>query len=461
MDDYEPVSLAPVCNAGVEVLGDAAADVQLGRVDMRGLSFLIGTEPPSKDRCVVVPETPVSVDVGRAARRVVVAHRLLEPGAPAGHGAGQAVADYRFHLAGGETLSVPIRERLEIQALPTPWGRLPFLAVTDHLDGNLPRFEGRWSDAGARLCEHTLGWPHGLYLWCWENPEPDRVIERIELVPRGSPFLVAAVTLGHLDEHPFVRTGSRPVRLVVTDDALARRRGALEVEVDRGVATYPHRLPSGEDRPGWGSWDGRPHLSPAYTEVAAIPSATVVVAQNGEELGRVRWGDVERDDAAAGERVRVELIDPGRNWVHVTVLDEDTGRPVPCRVHFRSAEGVPFQPHGHHHHVAQNLGSWHYDVGGDVRLGQLTYAYIDGTCQGWLPRGEVVVDVARGFEYEPLRQTVRIDAGQRALTLGLRRVADLAGRGWFSGDSHVHFLSTSGAHLEQMGEDLRVVNLLQ
>ena len=72
-----------------------------------------------------------------------------------------------------------IRERFEIQALPTPWGRLPFLAVTDHLDGNLPRFEGRWSDAGARLCEHTLGWPQGLYLWCWENPEPDRVIERM------------------------------------------------------------------------------------------------------------------------------------------------------------------------------------------------------------------------------------------------------------------------------------------
>ena len=28
-------------------------------------------------------------------------------------------------------------------------------------------------------------------------------------------------------------------------------------------------------------------------------------------------------------------------------------------------------------------------------------------------------------------------------------------------DSHVHFLSTPGAQLEQRGEDLRVVNLLQ
>jgi len=134
---------------------------------------------------------------------------------------------------------------------------------------------------------------------------------------------------------------------------------------------------------------------------------------------------------------------------------------VPCRVHFRSAEGIPYQPHGHHNHVTQNLGSWHYDVGGDTRLGQRSYAYIDGTCQGWLPRGDVVADVARGFEYEPLRQTVRIEPGQRDLTLRIMRVADMASEGWWSGDSHVHFLSTPGAQLEQRGEDLRVVNLLQ
>jgi hypothetical protein len=34
-------------------------------------------------------------------------------------------------------------------------------------------------------------------------------------------------------------------------------------------------------------------------------------------------------------------------------------------------------------------------------------------------------------------------------------------RGWYSGDSHVHFLSAQGALTEQQGEDLNVVNLLQ
>ena len=223
------------------------------------------------------------------------------------------------------------------------------------------------------------------------------------------------------------------------------------------MATYPQPLPGEDDRPGWGAAEG----DAAYTSIAALPSATVAVRRGDDELGRVRWGDVERDGRADAGRVSLELAESGRNWVHVRVVDDATGRPVPCRVHFRSTGGIPYQPHGHHNHVTQNLGSWHYDVGGDVRLGQRTYAYIDGTCQGWLPRGDVVVEVARGFEYEPLRQTVRIEPGQRELTLRIARVADLASEGWWSGDSHVHFLSTPGAQLEQRGEDLRVVNLLQ
>jgi hypothetical protein len=465
MLDYEPVSLASVCNAGVEVLGDAPGDVALGAVTFRGLPFLVGSDPPAKETCFVVPQYgPVSVEIINSARCVLVAHRLLAPTGAAGGGAGTAVAEYAFHFGDGSTSRVAIRERFEIQVVPTAWGQSPYLAVSDTFDGNLPRFEGPWGLAGARLTEHTSGDASSYYLWHWENPKPNESIEHLELIPLGgSSVLVAAVTLGHLDEHPFVQGPARPVRLVVTDPEAAQRSGTLDLEVDRGVATYPHRLPTEECdvRPGWGAWDSRPHSSPAYAAIAAVPSATLTVRHDGNELGRVRWGDVERDGHAAGDCVRVELADPGRNWVQVTVLDDATGQPVPCRVHFQSSEGVPYQPHGHHNHVAQNLGSWHYDVGGDLRLRQITYAYIDGTCQGWLPRGDVIVDVARGFEYAPLRETVRIEPGQRELTLRLRRIADMAASGWWSGDSHVHFLSTPGAHLEQLGEDLRVVNLLQ
>jgi hypothetical protein len=154
------------------------------------------------------------------------------------------------------------------------------------------------------------------------------------------------------------------------------------------------------------------------------------------------------------------VVDPGRNWVRTTVLDDATGKPLACRIHFRSPDGIPYQPHGHHTHVNSNLDSWHTDIGGDLRLGQVTYAYIDGACEGWLPRGPVIADIARGYEYAPLRTRVSIAPGQRELVFRLKRVRDMAKDGWYSGDTHVHFLSTQGGHREAAGEGLNVVNLL-
>ena len=179
--------------------------------------------------------------------------------------------------------------------------------------------------------------------------------------------------------------------------------------------------------------------------------------QDCKEVGKAGWGDLESNGVVTTPGMRLTLLDPGRNWVNVRIVDDETGRPVPCRVHFRSPDGVPYQPHGHHDHLNTNMDTWHIDVGGDVRLGQITYAVTDGTCQGWLPRG----DVTRGFEYDPVRTVVRIEPGQRELELRIKRWIDMNGRGWFSGDSHVHFLSTQGSHTESQAEDLNVVNLLQ
>ena len=103
-------------------------------------------------------------------------------------------------------------------------------------------------------------------------------------------FVVAGITTSDVDEHPFVRAPARPVRLVAKDG----RNGVLEIQVDRGVATYPQPLPGEDDRAGWGATEGES----VYTSIAALPSATVAVRQGDEELGRARWGDVERDGRA-------------------------------------------------------------------------------------------------------------------------------------------------------------------
>jgi hypothetical protein len=463
---YEPLDLRGRGNAGSEALAGGPS-IDVGPRTFHGLPFRIGSSEGASF-ILLRPEAPdVVIPVGRSAIRVIVAHRRL-PEAE-GEGApriGDVVAEYAFEREGRPAEVVPIRERFEIAVTPEGWAwESPFLAVGAGTADPLDRDRGRWDEIGLRQTQlPNRDAVTELFLWDWENPRPDEPLTSIRIASRGSGVLVAAITLSDEPEEPFVRTSAVPVRITLADRAVG---DAVTVEVDRGLATLPYPLP-GDDvdgfladpRPGWGQVRD-PESRTAYARVAALPSATVQVGGPDGTLGRVRWGDVTASGAAQDGPVRVEVVEDGRAWVHVRVLDGDSERPVPCRVHFRSPAGVPYQPHGHHDHVNADLGSWHVDVGGDVRLGRLTYAYIDGTCQGWLPVGDVLVDAARGFEYEPLRERIRIERGQRELVLRLRRFTSANERGWYSGDSHVHFLSSQGALTEQRGEDLNVVNLLQ
>ena len=474
MQDYEALDISRWCNSGAGVLEEESP--ALGRQSLLGLPFLVGEDSGEPDGACFIDlkggDAPVAVAVGRSAMRVVFAHRLLESQLAEGGPLGVDVAEYVFHLADGGVERAELRERFEIAGLSGRGGLggragMPYLAVPDQGAKPLPRTSGPWDMMGRRQFESEMGGAQHYYLWAWENPRPERGIDAIEIVPKGPRFLVAGITLGSMDENPVIRTGRRPVKLVLKDADRASRPFDLDVEVDRGENTYAFPLPRessdrfvGDSFKGWGQAPNR-KSSPAYVEVSATPSATVTVKQSGEDVGSARWGDIQSGDAVDTEQVRFELADPGRNWVHVTVVDDDTGQPVPCRVHFRSPDGVPYQPHGHHSHVHSDLGTWYTDVGGDLRLGHVTYAYIDGTCQGWLPRGEVIVDAARGFEYEPLRTRVRIEPGQQELTLRLKRWTNMNARRWFSGDSHVHWLSSQGSHTEARAEDLNVVNLLQ
>ena len=488
MKDYEPVDISKSFNSGVEALGEVDP-MPSGLQSFQGLPFLMGDGVIALDSS----KGAVTIPIGQSARSVIFAHSLcaadlteveVEP-------IGQQVAEYIFRLSGGDEVRVPIRGRFEIASLPgdatagtggahgmpgLPFGKggtpgtpaRPFNAVMDEKYALLSRYSGLWEEMGRRQTESMVGGvPSWSYLWCWSNPRPETTIESMEIVPAGQPFAICAITLGHVDETPFPRQGRRPIGVELKDPAAARQDFDLDVQVDRGVATYPHPLPEASAQEflaaplkGWGEQQNR-RSSPAYVEVSATPSATVSVRHAGKEVGTVNWGEVEAKGAVETPAMRVTLLDRGKNWVHVNVLDDDTGKPVPCRVHFRSPDGVPYQPYGYHGHLNSNLGTWHIDVGGDVRLGQITYAVIDGTCQGWLPRGDVIVDVARGFEYDPLRTVVKIEPGQRELNLRIKRWIDMNSRRWFSGDSHVHFLTLQGSHTESQAEDLNVVNLLQ
>src|SRR6266700_2010434 len=467
MDEYTPLNLNAFHNAGLALLGEQGT-APIGPQQFRGLPFLAGTDP---QRCFVafgdgLQSAPLSIPIDESARSVIVAHRLLASGISSGGPAGEPIADYVFTYRNGDEERMTIRDRFEIAEIPTAWGQLPFRAVPDQSDSLPARYEGRFDEAGERQAEVNQAAARGYYLCAWQNPHPEQPLAVLTVIPAGPRFLVAGITMGHCDEYPFVRSGARPLKMTITDPVASARPFDLAVAVDRGVTTFPYPLPQqspeeflADPLAGWGE-ELNEQSSPASVEIAALPSATVTVTQGSEVLGMARWGEIEEKRVLELPRVRLELLDTGRNWVRTTVVDEETGQPVPCRVHFRSPDGIPYQPHGHHNRVNANMGTWHIDIGGDLRLGSISYAYIDGTCQGWLPRGEVLVDVARGFEYEPLRTPVTIAPGQQELTLRLKRWCNMNAQRWFSGDTHVHFLSTHGSHTEASGEDLNVVNLL-
>lgn len=471
-DVYRPLDLSTYCNAGRSLVAVEGQHTPVGHLMLQGLPFRIaegehafiafGSEFRAEPRKIRIETT---------AHYVIVAHRLLESDLNSGGPLGETVATYVFHMADGSVHRQEIRERFEIADLTT-FGQLPFLALPDQKNGLQDRWSGAWSAAGVRQTEATQGWPRRYCLWWWRHPQPEVAIDSLEILPSGRRFLVAAITLGLSDEDPFAREGTVPIRIELKNQELANAPlgpGAsdLRVEVDRGVASYVYPLPErSQDEflqdsfAGWGEPQNI-HASPAYADVAAVQSATVTVTSGEHAIGSLQWGDLLHNGRLETDSLRVQVVEDGRNWVETVILDDATGQPLPCRVHFRSPQGVPYQPHGHHAHVNSNNDTWHIDVGGDLRLGQISYAYVNGRCQGWLPRGEVLVDASRGFEYEPLRQHVTIEPGQRHLELRLKRWAHMNQQRWFSGDTHVHFLSTQGALREAQAEDLNIVNLLQ
>lgn len=104
------------------------------------------------------------------------------------------------------------------------------------------------------------------------------------------------------------------------------------------------------------------------------------------------------------------------------ILDAARNEPTPARVSLRDGKGRYFFP----------ADGFRY---GDASGGHF-YAF--GEFDMALPAGEYELVVRKGFEYEPARRSVRIEAGQaRELDIALDRWVDLQSKGWYSGDDEL------------------------
>lgn len=149
----------------------------------------------------------------------------------------------------------------------------------------------------------------------------------------------------------------------------------------------------------------------------------------------------------------------GLHTVHVRINDAATGQPTPVRIRLTGSDQTYFAPFGRLTVVPTGPGE---AVGGNLVLGreQNQFAYIDGSCEVNLPANPITLEVSKGPEYRPLRQTVALGPGKIALRLAIERWIDLRQQQWFSGDVQAHFLTPHAALLEGAAEDLAVVHLL-
>ena len=143
--------------------------------------------------------------------------------------------------------------------------------------------------------------------------------------------------------------------------------------------------------------------------------------------------------------------------VHVRVNDAATGKPTPVRLRITDADGTYRPPLGRLTSFSTEPG---VDVGDQVRLDGVNFAYIDGTCEVPLPAGLVTVQITKGPEYRPVEQTVHLAAGQMALRFTIERWTDWRTQSWHAGDIRAHELTPHSALLEGAAEGLAVVQLL-
>lgn len=135
------------------------------------------------------------------------------------------------------------------------------------------------------------------------------------------------------------------------------------------------------------------------------------------------------------------------------VVDAETQKPLPCRVYVEDKDGQWFfaEP------TTSDGTAVRYEKpkranGRSVEMHTTVSAH-PFTVQ--LPAGNYTVTVERGKEYLPVTKRITVKNAPSTHKLEMRRWIDMAQRGWYSGDTHVH-RSVEDLPNVMMAEDLNV-----
>ncbi len=119
-----------------------------------------------------------------------------------------------------------------------------------------------------------------------------------------------------------------------------------------------------------------------------------------------------------------------------TIVDADTRKPIPARVYIEDANGEWLFVES----AAANGSALPYREEW-VPMEQAVERHTTVSAHPFridLPPGRYEVTIERGKEYFPLKEELVIDSNPQQRTFALKRFANLAARGWYSGETHVH-----------------------
>jgi hypothetical protein len=141
--------------------------------------------------------------------------------------------------------------------------------------------------------------------------------------------------------------------------------------------------------------------------------------------------------------------------LRVRILDDD-GRPACARVYLTASDGLAYAPRGLVSRMTAMSAEYYFDAEGSFEIE--------------LPAGVTLIEATRGQEYELTSRRIDLKPGQPAdVEIRLKRWENMAAKGWYSADAHIHANYTAPQHqvitlkdirLQTLAEDLNNANLM-
>ncbi len=374
---------------------------------------------------------------------------------------GEVAARYVIVYEDGSEQVIPIRRRYEIGTYTRRWGENCFACVAHHKPYPLrPEQDAAPPSWGRRQYRLSPGdgdaWTNWLY--AWENPRPDVVVDRVRVEPVSGALLLLAVSAGDVVDHPLRwerrRKAVATLPAGITFEPEVDEHGLLrQIQLDLG------QVISARPRPVYpnDTWE-----ESYNSQLPAISESEVLIEYTAHAEASFHLWNGQQLSAAAlrgvGASGALRPVTPARQRVTLRVVEAGGTTPVPVRLHVHGASGEYLAPVDRHRIPNPE---WFEDYSVDfLNQGEHWATYIPGETVLDMPLGRVFIEVSRGFEIRPQRRVVEVGTDCTQINLELERVLPWRQRGWVSADTHVHFLSPMSALLEGSAEGVNVVNLL-